>query len=130
MIWGLCWYFLDHDAAFKLSVVYAVLAGFCLYLRPDYPVSKALLLLLLLCVLPLLVAEQIERLGLDEYQDSDTIVDMTWMVLSVFIGMYLLRRNHLTAMCIEASQANFFLIRTDHLYELIALTSMIWALDF
>ena len=29
-------------------------------------------------------------------------------------------------MRIEASQANFFLIRTDHLYELIALTSMVF----
>ena len=126
VILGLCWYFLDQDAVFKLSVVYTVLAGCCLYLRSDYPASKALLFLLLLCVLPLFVTEQIERLGLEVYQDSDAIVDLTWMVLSVFIGVYLLRRNHLTAMRIEASQANFFLIRTDHLYELIALTSMVF----
>ena len=102
VILGLCWHFLDQDAVFKLSVVYTVLAGCCLYLRSDYPASKALLFLLLLCVLPLFVTEQIERLGLEVYQDSDAIVDLTWMVLSVFIGVYLLRRNHLTAMRIEA----------------------------
>ena len=40
VILGLCWYFLDQDAVFKLSVVYTVLAGCCLYLRSDYLLQK------------------------------------------------------------------------------------------
>ena len=127
VVWGLCWYFLDNNAAFKLGVVYAIVAGFFLYLRPDYPVSKTLLFLLLLCVLPLFITEQIERFGFDEYQDAEAVTGQTLLLLSVFFSVLLLRRNHQAAMRIEAAQANFFQIRTDHLYELIAFTSIVFS---
>ena len=125
VVWGLCWYFLDKEAAFKLALAYAAMAWVFLYLRPQQHVAKFLLGLLLLGVLPLFVVAQSEHWGLSWSENPDTTIGVTILLMAGFMGVAIWRRNHQAATRITAAQATLFLIRTDRLYELIGLTSAV-----
>ncbi|UOO90049.1 hypothetical protein LVJ82_03405 [Vitreoscilla massiliensis] len=128
IVWGLCWYFVDKEAAFKLALAYAALAWVFLYLRPQQYVTKSLLSLLLLGVLPLFVAAQSEHWGLSWSENPDTIVGVTILLMAGCMGIAVWRRNHQAATRISVAQATLFLIRTDRLYEWIGLISAVLGL--
>ena len=105
VVGGLCGYFLDKEAAFKLALAYAAMAWVFLYLRPHQQATKSLLGLLLLGVLPLFVVTQSEHWALNWSENPDTTIGLTMLLMAIFMGITVWRSNHQAATRITAEQA-------------------------